>query len=340
MDQVSPTLVQDIPTDWRAVGTVVGNAGIAEFTFILRRFQARVGDIVALGMEIPDGSYGGQDRIYVWARITDIRRFNPFFPAEAAQELAAQYPVVSLEDTVLAGTLDQLEAVALILGATKESDLSDIFPLTYPVKPASNVYHPPAEAVRQLLLGDREEEESIPVGTLIARSDVEVTISAPRLIARHLAILAMTGGGKTVAARRIIRELIKQKYPLLILDPHGDYIGLWKCKNLLEQESPGTTIKLFYPELLMRKSGEALVEKLISQMTNGLTEAQADYIRGLFARRPAKEGEQAIDYFRRLISQNETEARANNGGGARQPTMFAVLRSLRIVEKQASRDAE
>lgn len=32
----------------------------------------------------------------------------------------------------------------------------------------------------------------------------------------------MTGGGKTVAARRIIRELIELSYPLVIFDPHGD----------------------------------------------------------------------------------------------------------------------
>lgn len=335
MDQRSLNAINEVPAGWRSVGTVVGNAGIAEFTFILRRFQARVGDIVALGMEVPDGTYGDQDRIYVWARITDIHRFNPFFPTEAAQELAAHS--VSLEDTVLAGTLDQLEASALILGATTEENLSNIFPLTYPVKPATTVYHPPAEAVRQLLLGDREEEQSIPIGTLIARNDVEVSLSAPKLIARHLAVLAMTGGGKTVAARRIIRELIRQKYPLLILDPHGDYIGLWKCRELLEKEAPGATIKLFYPELLMQKSGEALVEKLISQMTNGLTEAQSDYIRGLFGRKPAKEGEHALEFFRRLIAQNGVEARNTTGpGGARQSTMLAVLRALKIVEGKLS----
>ncbi|WP_152426955.1 hypothetical protein [Paramagnetospirillum caucaseum] len=93
---------------WRSVGTVVGNAGTGEFTFILRQFQARVGDIVALGMDVPDGSYQDQTRIYVWARITDIRRFNPFFPFEAAQEIAGEG--LSLEDTVLSGTRDQLEA--------------------------------------------------------------------------------------------------------------------------------------------------------------------------------------------------------------------------------------
>ena len=75
---------------WRKVGTVVGNAGTLEFTFILRQFQSRVGDIVALGMDVPDQDYQGQRKIYVWARITDIRRFNPFFPFEAAQEIASE----------------------------------------------------------------------------------------------------------------------------------------------------------------------------------------------------------------------------------------------------------
>src|SRR5512141_2051508 len=107
---------------WKPIGTVVGNAGTGEFTFILQQFKARVGDIVALGMDMPDAAYTGQRRIYVWARITDIHRFNPFFPFEAAQEIAGEG--ISLEDTILSGTRDQLEASALILGATNESELA------------------------------------------------------------------------------------------------------------------------------------------------------------------------------------------------------------------------
>jgi DNA helicase HerA-like ATPase len=333
VEQVARSEKQEAPANWRAVGTVVGNAGIGEFTFILRQFQAKVGDIVALGLDIPDGAYTGRSRIYVWARITDIRRFNPFFPFEAGQELANEG--IPLEDTILAGTRDQLEAAALILGATTEQNLADLFPLTYPVKPASTVYHPPADAVRDLLLGDREREQSIPVGTLIARSDVEVTLSAPRLIARHLAVLAMTGGGKTVAARRIIRELIKLRYPLLILDPHGDYVGLWKCRDLLKKEAPGTEVRLFYPELLIQKSGEALIAKLIGQMTDGLTEPQSDYLRGLFGRHAAREGEHAVDYIRRLGVQTDKDIRQATNARLI-PTMYAVRRSLRIVEDRLS----
>jgi hypothetical protein len=326
-------LAPDVNPDWRAVGTVVGNAGTAEFIFILRQFQARVGDIVALGMEVPDGRYELRNRIYVWARITDIRRFNPFFPAEAAQEIAGEG--ISLEDTILSTTRDQLEATGLILGATTANDISNLFPLTYPVKPATTVFHPPADAVRQLLIGGRENDRKILVGSLIAREDVEVTLSASKLVARHLAILAMTGGGKTVAARRIIRELIRERYPLLILDPHGDYVGLSVCQDLLQAEAPGCKVKLFYPELLMRVEGEPLVEKLVSQMTDGLTEPQADYLRGTFNSSRAAEGQSCLDYIEKLIRFVEKDAPTQPGN--RRPTAYVVRRALNIVFSRLDR---
>tara|TARA_B100000378_G_scaffold245608_1_gene216554 strand:- start:8366 stop:10051 length:1686 start_codon:yes stop_codon:yes gene_type:complete len=313
---------------------VVGNAGTAEFTFILRQFQAKVGDIVALGMDVPDGSYAAQNRIYVWARITDIRRFNPFFPFEAAQEIAGEG--ISLEDTVLSGTRDQLEASALILGATSEDNLAALFPLTYPVKPASTVFHPPADSIRELLLGEHTEERKVAIGSLIARSDVEVTLSAPKLVARHLAILAMTGGGKTVAARRILRELIAHGYPLVILDPHGDYIGLSQCREALQAEAPGCDIRLFFPELLIQKDGEGLVTRLIAQMTSGVTDAQGDYLRGLYDRKRADEGEKALSYIGKLLAQTQadisgTSAPTGTGAGNWRGTVGAVARGLRIV---------
>ena len=325
---------------WRHVGTVVGNAGIGEYTFILQQYQAKVGDIVAVRMEVPGGDHKSRREIYVWARITDISRFNPFFPYEAAQEIAGEG--ISLEDTVLSGTRDQLEAKALILGSTSGADVRDLFPLTYPVKPATRVYYPPAEAVRQLLVGGRDSDQQIEVGSLIARQDVEVKLSAPKLVARHMAILAMTGGGKTVAARRMIRELIGHGYPLLILDPHGDYIGLWKCRDLLAKEAPGIKIRLFYPELLVQQDGEDLITKLIGQMTSGITEPQGEFLRGLYERQKAHDGESALAYIERLLAQagrdivGQTSPRGAPSGNWK-PTVGAIMRGLRIVQEKLSR---
>jgi hypothetical protein len=330
---------QETADEWVPVGTVVGNAGTSEFTFILQQYRARVGDIVALSMQVPEDDYSGQRYINVWARITDISRFNPFFPFEAAQEIAGEG--ISLEDTILSGSRDQLEAKALILGATNENETRNLFPLTYPVKPASRVMHPPAEAVRQLLVGERTTERSAEIGTLIARRDVDVTISSSRLVSRHLAILAMTGGGKTVAARRIIRELIRDGYPVLILDPHGDYIGLSRCEEMLQNEAPGCSIRLFYPDLIMRADGEELVAKLIEQMTNGLSEPQADYLRFLFDKVPAKNGQKTLDYIDKLLIRQRTDISGEQSPGNMQGnwrgTLGAVGRAMRIVRDKLQR---
>ena len=326
----------DLRRDRQPIGTVVGNAGTVEFTFILKPFQARVGDVVALDMEVPGDAYGGQARLYVWARITDIRRFNPFFPFEAAQEIAGEG--ISLEDTVLSGTSDQLEAVGLVLGSTPSSDdLASLSPLTYPVKPASPVFRPPTETVRQLLVGGRKDERRVRVGSLIARGDVEVTLSAPKLVSRHLAILGMTGGGKTVAARRMIRELIQHRYPLLILDPHGDYIGLAsdRCRELLRKESARSDVKLFFPQLMVQRDGESLITTLISQMTAGLTEAQMNYLGDLYARVAAGTAEGAVSYLKKLVDSSKEDFDRDSPPtaltGSWKPTVGAVRRSLKIV---------
>lgn len=328
--------------DWQPIGTVVGNAGTVEFTFILKHFRAKVGDVVALDMEVPGDDDGGQARLYVWARITDIRRFNPFFPFEAAQELAGEG--ISLEDTVLSGTRDQLEAVGLILGTTPADDLASLSPLTYPVKPASPVFRPPTEAVRQLLVGGQEDERHVRVGSLIARADVDVTLSAPKLVSRHLAILAMTGGGKTVAARRMIRELIRHRYPLLILDPHGDYIGLAsdRCRKLLQEDAPQVDVKLFFPQLMVQRNGENLITTLIDQMTSGLTEAQMNYLGGLYDRAAAETAEGAVSYIGKLLNRIGLDFRGENPpagapSGNWRPTVGAVRRSLKMVQDKLER---
>jgi DNA helicase HerA-like ATPase len=205
-------MTEQIAVQWPRIGTVVGEASTGSYSFILRSFEGKLGDIVATKVEVPITTGGGRAVATVWGRITSIDRFNPFFPAEAAQELANEN--IHFIDTVLSGSRDHLEAEVLILGTTFEDvpGVAQLSPLTYPVKPSAEVLYPPADAVKRLLTGDDERTNPPPakllVGTLIARSDVDVSLSARDVVSRHLAILAMTGGGKTVAARRIIRELI------------------------------------------------------------------------------------------------------------------------------------
>ena len=89
------------PQIWTCIGTVVGNTSTGKYSFILRSFQAKLGDIVATRVEVPEPG-AAQRTVAVWGRIVSIDRFNPFFPAEAAQELADEN--IRFLDTVLSGS--------------------------------------------------------------------------------------------------------------------------------------------------------------------------------------------------------------------------------------------
>jgi uncharacterized protein len=280
---------------WLPIGTVVGNATTSEFSFILKSFKSRVGDLVAVRIKVPDDARKATLEIFVWGRVISIDRFNPFFPYEAAQELSDEG--ISLQDTILSNSRDQLEAKVLILGCTPtDADFSKIDPLTYPVQPAAEVLYPPAEAIKELLAGGIAEDTALHIGTLIARKDVDVSISADRIVSRHIAVLAMTGGGKTVAARRILKELIDIGYPLLIIDPHGDYLGLWDKREIFKD----TQIKLLYPHLSMTDGNRDIVETLINKMTEGLTEPQREIMGEVIARVDPEDGETVLRYIMRL----------------------------------------
>lgn len=322
---------------WTRIGTVVGNTSTGGFTFILRSLQGKLGDVVATRVDVPAGIAGKVDTAVVWGRIISIDRFNPFFPAEAAQELADQN--IRLLDTVLSGSRDHLEAEVLILGTTIGDDpgAAQLSPLTYPVKPSAEVLYPGASDVKRLLTGgDDSKSLRLHIGSLIARGDVDVSLSPRHVVSRHLAILAMTGGGKTVAARRVIRELIELGYPLVIFDPHGDYLGLYEKRKLF----PAATIQILYPVIRVRKDNVQIVTDLVEKMGRRLTDPQQQFYLYLLANTEVVDGELATDYLQRLIGHSagiagkkrkKDEHVSEELENTRGSTINAVKRSLEFV---------
>lgn len=303
------------------IGTVVGNTTPQEFTFFMRSYAARLGDLVSVGMSVPSGKYGERQEVIVWGRIVELARFNPFLPAEAAQELAEEN--MHVLDTVLSNSRDQIEGRVLILGCTSPGDIKSIRPLSYPVNPGAEVHLPPAEVVKRILTGD-ENVPRLHLGHLIGRPDVDVKLKTNAIVARHMAILAMTGGGKTVASRRVIRELIETGYPLVIFDPHGDYLGLWDKRELFK----GADIKLYYPRLIVKEENRDTVGYLIAQMTQGLSDAQREkFIEALdsITTNLPDEGMTMSEFIELMFDKLDSIQATHKG------TIPAVKRALRIV---------
>ncbi|MCL4531725.1 MAG: ATP-binding protein [Actinobacteria bacterium] len=85
-------------------------------------------------------------------------------------------------------------------------------------------------------MGGLQEKEMahrrLDIGWLATRRDVDLCIDAHPIVARHVAILAMTGAGKSWTAKRLVEQLADKQYPIVIFDPHGEYAGLADLQRL------------------------------------------------------------------------------------------------------------
>jgi uncharacterized protein len=171
-----------------------------------------------------------------------IERVNPLFPHEAGHELAATqtHPL----DTVLSLSREMVTAVCQVLGAEPLEGAAGgkLDHLRYPAQPASSAYRPTSEDIARVVVGDlqKRRNRALDIATLSNRPEVTVKVDGHAVVSRHLAILAMTGAGKSWAARRMIEELTRKNYPIVIFDPHGDYTGLADVPELAKR------VKRFY----------------------------------------------------------------------------------------------
>jgi hypothetical protein len=223
-----------------------------------------------------DGAEAPTEDIRVWAKVQRIERLNPLFPSEAGHELAATE--TNPFDTVLSLSREMVTAVCQVLGSEpldggKGGKLDH---LRYPPQPATSAYGPDSKDIARVVLGELEQRQSraLDIARLSNRDDVDVKVDGHAMVTRHLAILAMTGAGKSWTARRIIEQLAQKNYPIVIFDPHGDYTGLADVSTLRDK------VRRYYaqfpvfeepPEKVM-----SVVESLAHQLSNTQREMFAD----------------------------------------------------------------
>ena len=219
------------------VGTLVGESTSGEFRLAVAHETIREQDIIAVDAQLrqPDAE-APPELIRVWAKVKRIERLNPLFPSEAGHELAATR--TDPFDTVLSLSHEMVTAVCQVLGAEPmEGKGGKLDHLRYPPQPASSAYRPESKDIARVVLGELETNQvrALDIATLSNRPEVDVTVDGHAIVTRHLAILAMTGAGKSVTARRIIEQLAATNYPIVVFDPHGDYTGLSEVPELRER---------------------------------------------------------------------------------------------------------
>jgi len=261
----------------RYVGTLVGESTSTEFRLAVAHETIREQDLIAVDAEMQSNS-DERESIRVWAKVKRIERLNPLFPTESGHELAATK--TSPFDTVLSLSREMVSAVCQVLGSEPldASTGGKLTQLRYPPQPASSAYRPLSGDIARVVVGDLQrtdkQNRALDIAHLANRPDVDVKVDGHAIVVRHVAILAMTGSGKTWTARRIVEQLAEKHYPIVIFDPHGDYTGLADVLG-------GEKVKRYFARFPILEQEPEEVLSVIEALS-GATRGLSDTMRNLF----------------------------------------------------------
>jgi uncharacterized protein len=263
------------------VGTIVGESTTREFRLAVAASALKEQDIIAVNSEISDSERPNETAtpIRVWAKVQTIERLNPLFPQEAGHELAATG--TNPFDTVLSLSREMITAICQVLGIEPlVGGKGKLDQLRYPAKPATMAYRPDSSDIARIVVGDLndpvKQKRGLDIATLANRPEVDVLVDGHAIVSRHLAILAMTGAGKSVTARRIIEQISIKNYPMVIFDPHGDYSGLADVKGLENR------VHRYYAQFPIFEQDPETVRSIVETLGSELSKTQSELFEDLF----------------------------------------------------------
>ncbi|RUM42370.1 MAG: ATP-binding protein [Desulfurobacterium sp.] len=189
------------------IGFAVGEPTTREVEFISSN-NVQLGDYV----ELP---YEGHR---VLGFIKEIRRVNRKLTEDLDPEDIEQLRKLTGKDSFFRGKISLLGDV----------DRKMFIPRV-PPEPGTQIY-PASRQTLEKVFG-KEDEGKIHIGHLLTRSDVNVYLDIDSIVSRHLAILAVTGGGKSNTVSVIIEGLLERDGTVLVFDMHGEYVNFSFNKN-------------------------------------------------------------------------------------------------------------
>ncbi len=168
---------------------------------------------------------------YSLAIVKDVRVENPMLSyLENPENIERAQNVMPLSE-------DYKLKVILSLIGTYDEENKTLLTQTIPPLPGSKIFRPASNFLEKIFSKGKVE-----FGSLKANPDVKVKVSLNKLITRHMAVLSITGGGKSNFVAVFIRNLFKNYDPsIVIIDPHNEYF------ELTEHPLIGNSVKIFSP---------------------------------------------------------------------------------------------
>lgn len=210
-----------------SLGTVVATQegpSVLEFEFIVSEESAR--------HSIESGSFiqSQQEGELVFGVVQSLRRVNRYYSsADIIHGSSQGFPVSSVYPSE---RWDYVVAKVRVLGCFRNGLQQRS---TKPVLPGSQVEFAD-ELILKKILG--LNSEGISLGKL-RQTDLDAVIDLDKLLQKHLAILSISGGGKSYTTSVVIEELMRRKPDqgrpcVIIFDVHGEYRDLTNLKKYPE----------------------------------------------------------------------------------------------------------
>lgn len=191
------------------LGIVVGQTKPHYFHFLARR-AISMGEYVTV--DSPAGRILGLTEDST-TRSDLLDKMNDFPTAFEAKKVAMKNTRdKSYNASVkVVGLLDQLRKGKVVLPSL-------------PPEPGSEVFEARGEEISDIF--DRKEKQWAPIGRLLRNSDVKVSVNMDKVASRHLAILSVTGSGKSNLLALIVKQVALLQGTMVVFDYHGEYSEL------------------------------------------------------------------------------------------------------------------
>jgi len=186
------------------VGRVIGEPSTTAAPFVSTN-PPRVGEYVILEYE----------DFRVLGMVEYVLRVN-----EALQDVYDER-IIDRIRSLDGGKSEYVKGIVRLLGDVKRP--REGYPLPrIPPPPGTRILRADTEVLQRIF--GRSGRRKLKLGTLLSRHEVEVYVDVNKMVTRHLAILAITGAGKSNTVAVIADQLAGLGATMLIFDMHADYV--------------------------------------------------------------------------------------------------------------------
>lgn len=198
-----------------SLGTLIGNTGQLTVMAALKdSYSTKRGGFVRVPhQEERDGS-----ERWVLARVVNVSRENILFDEDLGSDVA---DIQMLTETDFAeDVFASLELIGYI------TETGEVKTPRRPLNPGAKIYPVTSNFLQQFY--EYTPETSVRLGDLVGYEEgedrVPIYIDINKIATEHIAVLAMTGAGKSYTVGRLAEMMVaRANASVLIFDPHGEY---------------------------------------------------------------------------------------------------------------------